>query len=185
MSKTALVILHEGFEEMEAIAPIDILRRGEISVTVASLPKEPLVTGRNQISVQADVNLDQALTREYDVIVLPGGPGVNQSLRHDDRVRQALLQQVSIGGCVAAICAAPLAVLDAGLLDGKQFTSHPSTVKELPARNAHKPVVVDDWLITSQGAGTATAFALEILAKLSGEEVAREVAASISLSSPQ
>ncbi|MGE9295313.1 MAG: DJ-1 family glyoxalase III [Puniceicoccales bacterium] len=185
MSKTALVILHEGFEEMEAVAPIDILRRGDVSVTVASLSKETLVTGRNNIAITADTDLDQALSRDYDVIVLPGGPGVNESLRQDTRVRKALAHQVSIGGLVAAICAAPLAILDAGLLTGKAFTSHPTTAEELPERHPSAPVVTDGQFITSQGAGTATAFSLEVLTRLTSAEVARMVAASICLSAPQ
>jgi len=185
MSNTALVILHEGFEEMEAVAPIDILRRGEVSVTVASLKPATSVTGRNQITIEADTDLDQALTQDYDVIVLPGGPGVTQYLRHDSRVRKALLHQVATGRLIAAICAAPLAVRDAELLGGKHFTAHPSTQAELPTRNPDLPVVTDGWLITSQGAGTATAFALEILARLTSNETAAAVADSICLHSPQ
>lgn len=185
MSKSALVILHEGFEEMEAIAPIDILRRGEVSVTVASLTKETLVQGRNQITVQADVDLDQALTHDYDVIVLPGGPGVYKTLRHDLRVRKAIQRQLEIGRRVAAICAAPLTLLDAGLLAGVRHTSHFSAAEELPEREEGQIVISDGLITTSQGAGTATAFALTVLAHLTSEQAAQEVAASICLSSPQ
>lgn len=185
MSKSALVILHEGFEEMEAIAPIDILRRGEVSVTVASLSKEPLVLGRNQITVQADVDLDQALRHDYDVIVLPGGPGVYKLLRNDERVRRAIQRQVETGRRVAAICAAPLALLDAGLLEGVRHTSHFSAAEELPEREDGQTVVSDGLITTSQGAGTATAFALTVLSQLTSEQTAREVAASICLSAPQ
>ncbi|WP_309383672.1 DJ-1 family glyoxalase III [Cerasicoccus frondis] len=185
MSKTALVILHEGFEEMEAIAPIDILRRGEVSVTVASLTKEKLVLGRNKVSVMADVDLDQALLRDYDVIVLPGGPGVYETLRHDARVRKAILRQVEFGRRVAAICAAPLALLDAGMLEGKAYTCHFASVEELPERDANQSVVTDGLITTSQGAGTATAFALTVLAQLTSEQAALDVAASICLSAQQ
>ncbi|GHB90989.1 DJ-1 family glyoxalase III [Cerasicoccus arenae] len=185
MSKSALVILHEGFEEMEAIAPIDILRRGGVSVTVASLTKEILIIGRNSITVQADVDLDQALMHDYDAIVLPGGPGVNKSLRHDPRVRLAIQRQLELGKLVAAICAAPLTLLDAGLLEGKRHTAHYSTVEELPEMESAQTVITDGLIITSQGAGTATAFALTVLAQLTTEMVAREVAESICLSTPQ
>lgn len=184
MSKTALVILHEGFEEMEAIAPIDILRRGGVSVTVASLPKETLVKGRNNIQVQADVDLDQALLRDYDLIVLPGGPGVHQSLRHDPRVRKAVRKQLDLQRKVGAICAAPLALLDAKVLEGKRYTAHFSTSDEL-SDIASDLVVTDGLITTSQGAGTATAFALSLLAQLTSEETAQEVAASICLSAAQ
>lgn len=185
MSKTALVILHEGFEEMEAIAPIDILRRGEVSVTVASLTKETLVVGRNQIKVEADVDLDQAMLHDYDVVVLPGGPGVYQTLRSDMRVRKLIQRQIEVGRRVAAICAAPLTLLDAGLLDNVHYTSHFSTAEELPEREAGKSVVSDGLITTSQGAGTATAFALTVLSQLTDEQTAQEVAASICLSAPQ
>lgn len=185
MSKTALVILHEGFEEMEAIAPIDILRRGEVSVTVASLTKETLVRGRNEITVRADIDLDQALTHDYDAIVLPGGPGVNQHLRHDERVRKAIRRQVETGRRVAAICAAPLVLLDAGLLEDARHTSHFSTAEELPEREDGQTVITDGLITTSQGAGTATAFALTVLAHLTSDQTAQEVAASICQGSPQ
>jgi len=185
MSKSALVILHEGFEEMEAVAPIDILRRGEVSVTVASLTKETLVKGRNAISIQADVDLDQALLHDYDVIVLPGGPGVQQTLRHDQRVRRAIQKQVEIGRRVAAICAAPLTLLDAGLLEGVRHTAHFSTAEELPERENGQTVISDGLITTSQGAGTATAFALTVLSQLTSEQAAQVVGASICLSSPQ
>ncbi|WP_309397809.1 DJ-1 family glyoxalase III [Cerasicoccus maritimus] len=185
MSKTALVILHEGFEEMEAIAPIDILRRGEVSVTVASLPKEKLVLGRNKISVMADVDLDQALLHDYDMIVLPGGPGVYETLRHDTRVRKAIQRQVELGKPVAAICAAPVTLLDAELLKGVQYTCHFASAEELPERDAVSSVVTDGLITTSQGAGTATAFALSLLAQLTDAQTAQDVAASICLSAPQ
>lgn len=185
MNKSALVILHEGFEEMEAVAPIDILRRGDVSVTVASLGTDLLVTGRSGITLKADTSLDQALVRDYDAIVLPGGPGVLQSLRHDARVRRAIQHQAAIGKRVAAICAAPLTLLDAGLLDGKQHTAHFTTQEELPQLDPNAAVVRDGEITTSQGAGTATAFALSVLADLAGQDVADEVAQSICLLTAQ
>ncbi len=184
MSKTALIILHEGFEEMEAIAPIDILRRGEIAVTVASREFHATVKGRNGVSVKADVLLDEALKQTYDCLILPGGPGVGK-LRDDRRVLDALTRYQKDGRLIAAICAAPLCLLDAGLLPGKPFTSHPTTAQELPGRDTDQAVVESGNLITSQGAGTATAFALAVLARLSDAATAQGVAESICLSSPQ
>lgn len=185
MNKSALVILHDGFEEMEAVAPIDILRRGEVSVTVASLAKEKSVTGRSGITITADTDLDQALVRDYDLIVLPGGPGVFKGLRQDPRVRRALQHQVDAGKPVAAICAAPLVLLDAGVLDGLRYTAHFSTADELPDRDESVTVVRDGLVTTSQGAGTATAFALRLLADLCDEATALAVAQSICLKDPQ
>ena len=172
MSKTALIILHDGFEEMEAIAPIDILHRGEVDVIVASREFHATVKGRCGVSVKADVLLDEALKRSYDCLILPGGPGVAQ-LRDDRRVLDALKHFQSEDKLIAAICAAPLCLLDAGLLPGKPFTSHPSTQNELPGRDASQPVVEAGNIITSQGAGTATAFALAVLARLTDAETPR------------
>ncbi len=185
MSKTALIILHEGFEEMEAIAPIDILRRGGVNVTVASRECYPTVKGRNQISVKADALLDDVLRQSYDCLILPGGPGVFEKLRSDKRVLELAEKFTAKGKLVTAICAAPLVLHDAGVLEGKRYTSHPSTASELPARDTTQSVVTDGNFITSQGAGTATAFGLAILARLTDDATAREVAKSICLSSAQ
>lgn len=185
MSKTALIILHEGFEEMEAIAPIDILRRGGVTVTVASRECYPTVKGRNDIAVKADVLLDEALRQKHDCLLIPGGPGVYEKLRGDRRVIEAIVKYHAAGKLVAAICAAPLTLLDADILEGRQYTSHPSAADELPARDTASAVVEDGNLITSQGAGTATAFALAVLARLTDAGNAREVAKSICLQGPQ
>ncbi|MEM9226813.1 MAG: DJ-1 family glyoxalase III, partial [Verrucomicrobiota bacterium] len=164
MSKSALIILHEGFEEMEAIAPIDILRRGGIDVTVASRESLLEVKGRNAITVRADVLLDEALTHSYDAIILPGGPGVFAKLRGDVRVGDAVKHFAETDKLVCAICAAPVVLADAGLLAGRRYTAHTSTVNELPSRDSEQTVIEDGNIITSQGAGTATAFALAVLA---------------------
>ncbi|MEO0796444.1 MAG: DJ-1 family glyoxalase III [Verrucomicrobiota bacterium] len=185
MSQSALVILHPGFEEMEAVAPIDILRRGEISVTVASLSTERLVTGKNSVSIQTDALLDEVLDNAFDMLVLPGGPGVNQGLRQDPRVQSMVQQQLAAGRKVAAICAAPLVLLDAGVLTGKAYTAHFTTENELPGRDTTAAVVVDGQITTSQGAGTATAFSLQVLAELTETSTAAKIAESICLQAPQ
>ncbi len=180
--KQCLVILHDGVEEMEAIAPIDILRRGDVEVTVASREFHLLVKGRNEIMLKAEVLLDEALKTDYDCIVVPGGPGVKK-VRTDRRVLQALQKQHDDKRWVAAICAAPLVLKDAGILTGKQYTGHATIANELPEL-ATAPVVVDGLIVTSQGAGTATAFALKLLECLTGETVANEVARSIQYPAP-
>lgn len=175
--KQCLVILHDGVEEMEAIAPIDILRRGDIEVTVASREFHLLVRGRNEIMLRAEVLLDKALKTNYDCIVLPGGPGIKK-VRTDRRIVQTLRKQYHENRWVAAICAAPLVLKDAGILPGKQYTGHATIADELPDLTP-VPVVVDGMVVTSRGAGTATAFALKLLECLAGEAVAKEVAQSI------
>lgn len=178
MSK-ALIILHEGFEELEAVAPIDLLRRAEVEVTVASLHADALVVGRNRITVKADLLLDEVSGQLFDALILPGGPGVHKHLRHDTRVREMLQRHHQQGRLVAAICAGPLAVKDAGLLEGCSFTAHFSTAEELAARQPDAAVVKDGNLVTSQGAGTATEFSLALIERLRDAETAHSVAESI------
>ncbi len=178
MAKSALIILHKGFEELEAIAPIDILRRGEVEVIVASREESLQVRGRNDIVVKADVGLDTALRKNYDCIVLPGGPGTPK-LREDPRVLQAVKRHAAEGRLVSAICAAPTVLKDAGLLEGKRYTAHFSVEKELPAIQAAQAVVRDGQIITSRGAGTATEFGLALLEALVSKEKADAVAQSI------
>jgi len=176
---TVLLILPEGFEEIEAITPIDLLRRAGMDVTVAALGGTIHVTGRNQITLHADTPLDAlAPERNFDLLILPGGPGVKH-LRADPRVRARVLAQAAGSGWLAAICAAPTVLHDAGLLAGRRYTAHPSVAGELHDILAGEAVVVDDHLITSRGAGTAFAFGLALIAQVAGAEKAREIAASV------
>ena len=173
-----LVLLAEGFEEIEAITPIDLLRRAGAEVFVAALVDGLHVTGRSGITVHADTTVSSIETRLFDAIFLPGGPGVKH-LRADPRVR-GLLQRHAAAGCwIAAICAAPTVLHDAGLLDGRRYTAHPSVVNELPDAIVGERVVIDGQLITSRGAGTTLEFALQLVEQLVSREKAAEVAASI------
>ncbi len=174
---TALVILAQDFEEIEALAPVDVLRRGGVAVTMASLDPNLSVRGCNQITVQADTTLDQALQKTYDALVLPGGPGYMR-LRADPRLPPAIKAQASAGRVVAAICAAPTLLLDAGLLTRRRYACHFSVKNELPY-GAAQAVVEDGYLITSQGPGTAVAFGLAILARLTSPGQARRIASGL------
>lgn len=185
MPKQALIILHDGVEEMEAIAPIDILRRGGIEVITASISPQLTVTGRSQVTLASDTLLADVTDEEYDCIILPGGPGITQSVRHNNNVKQLLIRHCNAGKWVAGICAAPLVFKDAGLLQHKRYTAHPTTAAELPDLQTGKSVVLDGNLITSAGAGTATAFALEILAALTASSTVAEVAQAICFLEPQ
>ena len=174
---TALILLHEGLEEMEAIAPIDILRRAGASVCTASLNKEKTVRGRSKVALQADVLFEEIKERLFDALVIPGGPGT-MALRNDPRVLQAIRTHAANGKCVAAICAAPVLLIDAGVLGECKRTCHISMAQEC-APISDLPVVEDGAFITSRGAGTAAAFALTIAARLCGAPKANEVAQSI------
>lgn len=175
---TVLVFLAEGFEEIEAIAPVDLLRRAGASVTVAALGDTLHVTGRTGVTLHADTTLAAVPEQDFDCVLLPGGPGT-KILRTDRRVRTWVARQNTRGAWLAAICAAPTVLHDAGLLNGRRYTAHFSVAAELPAVLADERVVVDGNLITSRGAGTAVDFGLALVSRLFGEGKAREVSASI------
>jgi 4-methyl-5(b-hydroxyethyl)-thiazole monophosphate biosynthesis len=178
---TVLVILPEGFEEIEAISPIDLLRRAGAEVIIAALGTTPHVTGRCNITMHADTTLSaigEAGGASFDLVFLPGGPGV-LNLRGDMRVRGLVQQQAAAGRWIAAICAAPTVLNDAGLLEGRRYTAHFSVAKELPAILKDERVVVDGKIITSRGAGTSIDLGLVLVEKLFSAEKSREIAAAI------
>lgn len=175
---SALVILPEGFEELEAVAPIDIMRRAGIIVTVASLDDHTAVTGRNAMVIHADTTLAVVGEQTFDLLFLPGGPGVSR-LREDTRVRTRVLAHHAAYRWIAAICAAPVILNDAGLLSGRRFTAHFSVIGELPALLGNERTVCDGTLLTSRGAGTAIDFGLLLVEKLISPEKAAEIAQSI------
>ena len=176
--KTVLVIFTDGFEEIEAIAPIDLLRRAGARVTIASCTDSLEVTGKYAVVMKTEVSLDDCLANHYDLLVLPGGPGTFD-LRKDKRVLDLVRSRHAKGLPQAAICAAPLILLDAGILTGKTYTAHFTCADELPEIREDLAVVEDEEIITSRGAGTAVAFGLRLVALLFGEEKANEIAASI------
>ena len=177
-SRFALIVLPLGFEEVEAVTPVDMLRRAGVSVTIASLDARLEVTGRNGIALLADAPLDVSFSRNYDMVILPGGPGVKH-LRADPRIIDLVKKQAARGAWVAAICAAPTVLYDAGLLEGRRYTAHHSVAGELIAILESERVVVDAPIITSRGAGTALDFGLELVARLVSPEAAQEVRKSI------
>lgn len=175
---TVLVFLADGFEEIEAIAPVDLMRRAGCQVTVAALGETIHVTGRTGVTVHADTTLAAVPTQDWDLVFVPGGPGT-KNLRADPRVRTLVQQQAAAGRWLAAICAAPTVLHDAGLLNGRRFTAHFSVAGELPNLIASERVVADGAILTSRGAGTAVEFGLLLIEKLFSPEKAREIAGSI------
>jgi len=178
MSKRILVLLAPGFEEIEMVTPVDLLKRAGADTVLASVSTEKLIKGRSGIKVEADALLDDLDVDSFDVLLIPGGPGV--SALHDDG-RTAILAQefYKANKPVAAICAAPTLLRNAGLLHGKSFTAHFSVQGELPAAQVEERVVTDGLLTTSRGAGTALDFGLELVRRFYGEQKASEIAASI------
>ncbi len=177
---SVLVVLMNGFEEIEAVAPIDLLRRAGARVVLASLGPEPTVIGRCNLALLAETTLAVAAQQPYDLIFLPGGPGVKH-LRADARVVPLVQAQVAAGRLVAAICAAPLVLHDAGLLAGRRYTAFPATEDELPHILHDQRVVEDGPLLTSRGAGTALDLGYAMVARLftpaKAEELRRQICA--------
>ena len=172
---SALVLLAEGFEEIEAVSIIDILRRGGIEVHSAYLDNE-LVTGANGITIQANISLKIAFPDDYDIIVLPGGWDGTNRLAENPLAQTMIKRFASDGKWVAAMCAAPYALHVAGVLSPR-YTCYPSVEEQIRPedRVANEKVVVDGKVITSQGPGTAICFGLEIVRRLVGEESYQEV----------
>ncbi len=180
MMPTVLAILAAGFEEIETVTPIDLLRRAGAEVTTAALGDGIHVTGRSGITLHADTTLAAitAAARDFDCVFLPGGPGVKH-LRDDPRVRAIVLRQHAAQHWLAAICAAPTVLNDAGVLAGRRFTGHFSVAAELPSLLAGERVVADGHLLTSRGAGTALDFSLLLVEKLFSAEKSLEIATSV------
>ncbi len=170
------VFLAEGFEEIEAVTPIDILRRGGVDVRTCSITSSRLVTGAHGIPFQADTTISEIDGRE-EGILLPGGMPGTLHLKASAPLRQRILSCHQNGGLVAAICAAPTVLGDLGILKDRTATCYPGMEKELfCAHPSQEPVVVSGNIITSRGAGTASLFAFRILSMLKGEECARDLA---------
>jgi len=175
---TVLVPLADGFEEIEAFAPVDLLRRAGVDVTVASLSPHRHATGRSGITVQADTTLTEAMSADYDLLFLPGGAGT-KLLRADARVQELVLKQHTAGRWLAAICAAPTVLHDAGLLAGLRYTAHFSVAAELPHILAGEKIVTDGRITTSRGAGTAVEFGLHLVSILTGPDKSSEISKAI------
>jgi 4-methyl-5(b-hydroxyethyl)-thiazole monophosphate biosynthesis len=175
---TVLAILADGFEEIETVTPVDLLRRAGVNVTLAALGEGIHVTGRCGLTMHADTTLEAVRNQSYDCLFLPGGPGV-KLLRADPRVRELVLRQHRAGGWLAAICAAPTVLHDAGLLSGRRYTAHFSVAAELPHILATERCVTDGRMVTSRGAGTALDLGLLLVGQLVSPQKATEIAAAI------
>jgi len=180
MSKRVLCLLADGFEEIETVTPVDLLRRAGVEVVLVALGDGIHCTGRCGLVLHADARLADVDPAGFDLLLLPGGPGV-QALRTDGRAARFARDFADSGRGVAAICAAPLVLHDAGLLAGRAYTAHDSTWEVLTAARGADRVVVDGTLITSRGAGTALDFGLALVEQLAGtaerDGVARAVMA--------
>jgi 4-methyl-5(b-hydroxyethyl)-thiazole monophosphate biosynthesis len=172
-----LVPLADGFEEIEAVTIIDVLRRAGIDVRVAALEKGS-VRGSHGIEIATDGALSETRASEFQALVLPGGMPGSKNLSDDARVRDLVREFDASKKLVAAICAAPIVLEAAGVLKGRRATSYPGN--ELPsAVYSEERVVVDGNVITSRGPGTALEFALELVERLASPESAARLAAGM------
>jgi len=172
MQKKVLVPLGSGFEEIEAVSIIDVLRRGGVEVLIASLNAVMLVKGANGIMIEANVQVKDVNAGELDMIVLPGGWDGTHALAEDKYVQNLLREMDASGKNIGAICAAPFALNAAGVLKEK-YTCYPSVEDDIQKdgyMGDAQMVVIDQNIMTSRGPATAICFGLEIVKKLQGEE---------------
>lgn len=178
---TVLVPLAPGFEEIEAVTVIDILRRAGVSVVVAGLD-DLSVQGSHDITVETDCTLEAAMDGDYDMAVLPGGMPGADNLEDEERITALLRKMAESGKFTAAICAAPKVLAAAGLLDNRRATSYPGFLNAditpgLEITGA--PVEQDGKVITARAAGTAMDFALALVENLEGKARRDAVEASL------
>lgn len=169
---TVLIPIATGFEEIEAVSIIDVLRRAEVKVIVAHVEQNPLVKGANGITIACDRAIQGISSDDIDMIVLPGGWGGTDILAVDETVQSLLKEMDAKGKDIGAICAAPYALDQAGVLKDN-FTCYPSVEEKIPGKNYQsdtKQVVYDANVMTSRGPGTAICFGLHIVKKLVSEE---------------
>ena len=176
---TALVLLAPGFEEIEAVTVIDLLRRAGVEVTAAGLEKE-LATGSHGIAIKPDVYYRDVNAMDFDVLILPGGQPGTDHLKSNPQVLEWVRKRFETRKPLAAICAAPTVFHQAGIAKDLRLTSYPSE-KEVFTHSTYleKNVVKDGLVVTSRGVGTAIEFSLALIEELAGEEKAKEVAERI------
>ncbi len=174
------VLLAEGFEEVEALTPVDLLRRSKVEVKLTGVTGMT-VKGSHGISVSADIPIDDADWDKADMIVLPGGMPGTKNLYADSRVTNAVRKLFDEGKYVAAICAAPSIILGGmGLLKGRKATCFPGMEDGMTgAEYLKRPCVVDGKIITGCGVGGALDFAVALVSALCGKEQAEKVAAAV------
>lgn len=179
---TAAVLLAEGFEELEAITLIDVLRRSGVAVTTLGV-SERTVRGSHDVQIGADTTLEEAQARSFDALILPGGMPGAKNLRDDDLVMDFIKKHHRNNALIGAICAGPIALARAGVLDGKTATCFPGFEDEVHLGGAtmdgSQDVIVDGNVITSRGPGTAMRFALALAERLAGDKKARHVGMSM------
>ena len=180
--KTALIAA-DGFEEIEGLTVVDLLRRAGFICDIVALSDAEVITGSHGIRIGADCCFSETDFSSYHAVILPGGLKGTDALKADERVLTLLQQMHAAGKLTAAICAAPTVLAKSGLLEGRRATCYPGVEHMLAGADASTDTVVcDGTIITSRGAGTTIPFALAIIAYLDSEEHAKEIARKIAYS---
>lgn len=177
-----LVPLAQGCEELEAVTIIDLLRRANIEVISAGLDAK-IITASRGVVLTPDTTLDDVINEAFDMIILPGGlPGADH-LNNDPRIHTLLHKMHNENKFIAAICAAPKILLQAGILKGKSATAYPGSTDDIENHHANidttQAIIQDGNIITSRGPGTAMDFTLALINILAGEKVRDDVEAGL------
>jgi len=174
--KRVVMLFAEGFETVEALMAVDILRRGGVEITMASITEEETVASAQGIRIEMDAVMGEVDLLTYDGIILPGGMPGTLHLGESEAVKKAVLAMNEAGKIVAAICAAPSVLGKHGVLEGKNACSYPGFEEKLSGANVvEEPVAVDGNIVTSRGLGTAMEFAFALLGLLEGKEKVAEI----------
>ena len=178
-TRHAYVLLANGFEEIEAIAPLDILRRAGVTVSLLGVGGEDITSARG-LRIRVDAPLITLPEQLPDMLILPGGEPGTSNLEHHDLVKELILKQHHAQRWIAAICAAPRILNALGILHNRDATSFPATeVQMTDCRYRHDPVVICDHIITSRGAGTALPFAYTLVSALCSPELSTQLQQSM------
>ncbi len=172
----------DGFEEIEALTAVDLLRRAQIYVDTVSITDDYMVTGSHGITVQTEDLYEEVEFDDFDMLFLPGGKRGVENLNADEGVKQQVCDFLDDGRKVAAICAAPTILGGLGYLKGKRVTCHPSVESEISGDGAvltKLPTTIDGNILTGQAAGSAARFALKLIEVLVSKEKSEEIAKNI------
>ena len=178
MTKKVALFIENGSEELELIAPLDVMRRANLEVDVISANNEDFITSAHNVKIMADKKIEEINNiLDYDAIVIPGGMPGSTLLRDSKKIIEFYQTMYNSGKLVAAICAAPIVLSAAGITDDKEVTSYPGFDKEINYKNynSEKAVVIDKNVITAQGPAVAILFGYEIVNYLLQDNTAEDV----------
>ena len=178
MTKKVALFIENGSEELELIAPLDVMRRANLEVDVISANNEDFITSAHNVKIMADKKIEEINNiLDYDAIVIPGGMPGSTLLRDNKNIIEFYQTMYNSGKLVAAICAAPIVLSASGITVDKEVTSYPGFDKEINCKtyNSEKAVVVDKNVITAQGPAVAILFGYEIVNYLLQDNTAEDV----------